>query len=298
VLAAAMSMTGAVSVVISSYEEGRALGDTIGAVLAATVTPREVLVVDDGSTDGSCHRPWPAPVRVLRQAHRGIAPARNRGAAAATQPNLVFLDAHCAVDAGWLGPLIDALERFPDGLVGPAVRDADEPRFVGLGAQLVDAQLRYRWRPVGVDQVAEVGLVPGGCLAVRRDRFLQGGGFGSFDGVGVEDVELALRWWRAGRPMLGVPASVVTHRFRAHPSYRADEQAWLQNVLRTGLLHLHGAHLRDCVTSCARFAPFAGAIATVLSEPWHTRQRTLLDTEVRSVASYIERWAPRAFSSA
>jgi hypothetical protein len=51
--------------------------------------------------------------------------------------------------------------------------------------------------------------------------------------------------------------------------YRTDEQAWLQNVLRTGLLHLQGSGLRDCVTSCARFAPFACAIATVLSEPWH-----------------------------
>jgi GT2 family glycosyltransferase len=166
-----------------------------------------------------------------------------------------------------------------------------------VGAQLVDAQLRYRWRPVRGGEVVEVGLVPGGCLAVRRDCFLHAGGFGPFDGVGVEDVELALRWWRAGRRMLGVPASSVTHRFRALSPYRTDEQAWLQNVLRTGLLHLQGSHLRDCVTSCARFAPFAGAIATVLSEPWHARHQALLSTEVRDVASYIDCWAPRAFAS-
>ena len=292
-----MSASAPVSVVISSYEEGPALADTVEAVLAGTVTPREIVVVDDGSTDGSCDGPWPAPVRVVRQPHRGIAPARNRGASVATQPSLVFLDAHCTVDAGWLGPLLDVLDRCPDGLAGPAVRDAGEPRFVGVGAELVDAQFRYRWRPVRSGEVVDVGIVPGGCLAVRRERFLAAGGFGSFDGVGVEDVELALRWWRAGRPMLGVPASVVTHRFRRRSSYRADEQAWLQNILRTGLLHLEGSQLADCVTSCARFAPFAGAIATVLSEPWHARQRALLSTEVRSVESYIDRWAPRAFSA-
>jgi glycosyltransferase involved in cell wall biosynthesis len=296
VLAVATIVTGPVSVVISSYEEGHALSDTIDAVLAATVTPREVVIVDDGSTDGSCGGPWPAAVRVVRQSHQGIAPARNRGASVATQPNLVFLDAHCTVEPGWLGPLLGVLERSADALAGPAVRDADEPRFVGVGAQLVDAQLRYRWRPVSGAEVVDVGLVPGGCLAVGRDRFLQAGGFGPFDGVGVEDVELALRWWRAGRPMLGVPASVVTHRFRARSSYRTDEQAWLQNVLRTGLLHLQGSHLRDCVTSCARFAPFACAIATVLSEPWHARHQALLTTQVRDVASYIECWAPCAFS--
>jgi GT2 family glycosyltransferase len=287
---------GPVSVVISSYEEGQALGETIEAVLAAESTPRDVVVVDDGSTDGSCDGPWPAPVRVVRQSHQGIAPARTRGASAATQPNLVFLDAHCTVEAGWLRPLLDVLGRFPDALVGPAVRDADEPRFVGVGAQLIDAQLRYRWHPLRGAEVVDVGLVPGGCLAVRRDRFLQAGGFGSFDGVGVEDVELAFRWWRAGRPMLGVPASVVTHRFRARASGRTDEQAWLQNVLRTGLLHLRGSQLRACITACAQFAPFAGAIATVLAEPWHKRHRALLTTQVRDMASYLDCWAPRAFS--
>lgn len=286
-----------VSVVISTRQEGDALTRTVRSVSAADPAPREIVVVDDGSTDGSTGRAWPGHVTVVRQEHAGIAPARNRGAGVAQQPILVFLDAHCLVEPGWLEPLLAALTEHPEAVVGPAVRDAADPRYLGCGANLVDALFTYRWcrAPVDRDALVEVGVVPGGCLAVRRDAFLRMGGFGPFTGTGAEDVELALRWWRAGHPLLGVPASVVTHRFRAVAPYRADHQAWLQNILRTALLHLTGEQLRACVTACARFWSFAPAIGTVLAEPWILDNRRLSDTEVRPIAAYLAQWAPGAF---
>ncbi|MGW2377911.1 hypothetical protein [Kitasatospora sp. NPDC001683] len=75
---------------------------------------------------------------------------------------------------------------MPDALVGPAVRDASDSRFVGCGAELVDALLTYRRRPVAGPGPIEVGLLPGGCLAVVRDRFLAEGGFAAFSGFGLE----------------------------------------------------------------------------------------------------------------
>lgn len=286
-----------VSVVVSAYQEGDRVAETIRSVASAAVRPRQLVLVDDGSTDGSCERDWPPWVRTLRGDHVGVAGARNRGARAADQPVLVFLDAHCVVDEGWLTPLVAALDRVPDALVGPAVRDASDSRFVGCGAELVDALLAYHWRPVAGPGPVEVGLLPGGCLAVARDRFLTAGGFGAFSGFGLEDVELALRWWRAGRPSLGVPGSVITHRFRILPPYRPEQQPWLQNILRTGLLHLPSPQLEASVLACARFSTFPGAIATVLAEPWVAAQQRLLATELRPVADYLDQWAPRAFGS-
>lgn len=292
-----MSLSAPVSVVISSFQEGAALAETVSSVSRANPVPREIVIVDDGSTDGSTERAWPLRVTVVRQQHIGIAAARNRGACEATQPTLVFLDAHCTVDDLWLEPILHALTEDPDALVGPAVRDADHPRYVGCGAQIVDTLFTYRWCQVATTErgAVDVGLVPGGCLAVRRDRFLRSGGFGPFTGFGIEDVELGLRWWRAGYPLLGAPGSVVTHRFRARPRQRPDHQAWLQNILRTALLHLSGEQLRACVTACARFWYFSTAIATVLSEPWMATHRRMSDTEVRTVAAYFDQWAPRAF---
>jgi GT2 family glycosyltransferase len=74
-----------VSVVIPSYNRADMLEATVRSVLAQTVAPLEVLVVDDGSTDDTpavCAR-FPAPVRTIRQENRGLPGARNRGIAEA-----------------------------------------------------------------------------------------------------------------------------------------------------------------------------------------------------------------------
>ncbi len=290
-----MSRVARVSVVISSYQEGEALARTVASVSAARPRPAEIVIVDDGSTDGSADRPWPAHVVLIRLPHTGIAAARNAGAHAAGQPALVFLDAHCTVDAGWLDPLLHTLARHPTALLGAAVRDEADPDRTGCGAQIVDALFTYRWLcPDGGrgEEPMEVGLVPGGCVAAGREEFLRLGGFAGFTGFGLEDVELSLRWWRAGRPMLGVPASLVAHQFRVHPPYRPEHQAWLRNILRTGLAHLPGEPLRACVLACSRFAGFGPAIASVLSEP-----RPPAPAERRSLDSYLGRWAPKAFTA-
>ena len=284
-----------VSVVISSFQEGDALAGTIASVEGAAVTPREIIIVDDGSSDGSCERDWPFHVRVVRQEHVGVAAARNRGTRDATQPVVVFLDAHCTVDSFWLKPLLDALDHAPDALVGPAVRDARHPCFIGCGGEIVDARFTYRWRQVIAGGLTDLGLVPGGCFAVRRDHFLEAGGFAPFSGFGLEDVELALRWWRAGHFLFGVPESVVTHSFRTNPPYPPDYQAWLQNILRTALWHLTGQRLHACVTACAQFPAFASAIAVVLAESWIPTCQRLSATEVRPVADYFDQWGPKAF---
>ena len=285
----------AASVVISSYDEGVSLSETVASLLDAHVRPLEIVIVDDGSSDGSCERTWQSPVRLIRQDHLGIAPARNLGALEATQPVIVFLDAHCSVDENWLEPLVDTLQQTPTALVGPAVRDERDRRFVGCGAELIDALLTYRWRAVTTDAPLEVGLVPGGCMALRRDTFLEMGAFAAFRGFGLEDVELGLRWWRAGLPAIGVPASVVTHHFRRVPPYRRDDQAWLENLLRTALLHLSRERLRACIIACSRFSTFSAAIATVLAEPWIEAHETLGGSEQRSIDAYFEQWAQAAF---
>jgi len=284
-----------VSVVISSFEEGEQLAETVKSVLLGSYTPLEIIIVDDGSTDGSCERDWPLNVRLLRQQHAGIARARNAGAEIAHQPVLVFLDAHCTVERSWLLPLLRVLESEPEALVGPAVRDAREPRYIGCGAEIVDAVFTYRWCHVNGPGVREVGIVPGGCLAIRRECFVSGGGFGPFHEYGLEDVDLALRWWRAGRPLLGVAESQVGHRFRVNAPYKAEQQAWVENVLRTALRHLGGEQLQSCVLLCSHLPTFNAAIAAVLAEPWISAREQIVKAERRTIDSYIEHWAPRAY---
>ena len=83
-----------VSVVIPSYNIRDYIGRTLRSVLDQTVRPLEILVVDDGSTDGTgdVAGGYPAPVRVIRQTNAGPSGARNTGILAARGEFVALLD--------------------------------------------------------------------------------------------------------------------------------------------------------------------------------------------------------------
>lgn len=83
-----------VSVVIPTFNGSRYLRETIDSALAQTIPPHEVIVVDDGSSDGTpgLVRGYATPVRLVEQANAGTAAARNTGLQAATGDFVAFLD--------------------------------------------------------------------------------------------------------------------------------------------------------------------------------------------------------------
>jgi glycosyltransferase involved in cell wall biosynthesis len=88
---------GKVSVVIPCYNQARFLGEAIQSVLCQGYTDLEIIVVDDGSKDGteevaSGYAKEDPRVRLIRQENRGLAAARNRGLAEAGGEYIVFLD--------------------------------------------------------------------------------------------------------------------------------------------------------------------------------------------------------------
>jgi glycosyltransferase involved in cell wall biosynthesis len=104
------------SVVIPAFNRREMLIEAIGSVLLQQYMDIEIIVVDDGSDDGSSEilaQRFPE-VHVLRQANQGPAAARNRGIAAATGELIAFLDS----DDLWLEHKIerelDLFRRFPE----------------------------------------------------------------------------------------------------------------------------------------------------------------------------------------
>lgn len=85
-----------VSVVIPTLDRLDLVGEAVASVLAQTAGDLELVVVDDGGTDGVAEvlpRRFPDPrLRVVRQDNRGASAARNRGAAETSAPWLAFLD--------------------------------------------------------------------------------------------------------------------------------------------------------------------------------------------------------------
>lgn len=84
-----------VSCIVPVYNGARFLGEGLDSILAQTHRDLEIIVVDDGSTDGSgdVARGFGDPVTVVRQDNAGPAAARNRGVAEATGDFVAFLDA-------------------------------------------------------------------------------------------------------------------------------------------------------------------------------------------------------------
>jgi len=108
----------AVSIVIPTYNRARLVGRAIDSALAASATGDEVIVVDDGSTDGTpaALAPYHGRIRYLRISHRGAGAARNRGVSVARSPLIAFLDS----DDEWMPDKLELqrtlMARRPDVL--------------------------------------------------------------------------------------------------------------------------------------------------------------------------------------
>jgi glycosyltransferase involved in cell wall biosynthesis len=113
-------MTPTISAIIPAYNHARFLAQAIESALAQTLPPVEVIVVDDGSTDETAEvlARYAGRIRVIHQANRGVAAARNAGAAAAVGDYLAFLDADDVWAPGKLAAQTARLLAEPDlGLV-------------------------------------------------------------------------------------------------------------------------------------------------------------------------------------
>jgi glycosyltransferase involved in cell wall biosynthesis len=180
-----------VSTVVPVYNAERYLAAAVESVLAQRHRPLELIVVDDGSTDGTAAvaRRFGDALRYEYQANAGQSEARNRGLALARGPLLAFLDA----DDRWM----------PDKLVLQVAALTAEPPLeavFGHVRQFVSPDLS----PAAAARIryhAEVmpGHVPGAML-IRREAWERVGGFdarwhiGEFVHWWARATELGLRW--------------------------------------------------------------------------------------------------------
>ncbi|HEX6123839.1 MAG TPA: glycosyltransferase family A protein [Pyrinomonadaceae bacterium] len=123
-----MSSARTISVIIPTYNYGRFVSEAITSALRQTYEPSEIVVVDDGSTDGTAEivQGFGERVRYLRQERAGVCAARNLGVANTTGHYIAFLDADDIWEPIKLEKQIQKFEADPEvGLVHCGMREFD-----------------------------------------------------------------------------------------------------------------------------------------------------------------------------
>jgi GT2 family glycosyltransferase len=286
------------SVVIPAHNEGDNLVDTVECVLEnALELPLEVIVVDDGSSDGSGDavrtRFAACPnVTVVNGEGLGVAGARNFGAHRACGEVLIFLDGHCYTPPGCLQALIQPLDNPAIGMVGPAIGNLSNPQAAaGAGAQWHNPLLDWHWLPVSGQDTFPVPLIIGCCQAVRRADFERLGGFDAgLTRWGSEDFELALRIWLMGFEVVSQPSARVYHLFRGKHPYAVSHEDVIYNRLRMGLLHFSDARCAHIIDAHRGYPGFSNAMIRLLNSDTMEQRRRLFQMRQRDDDWYFGRF--------
>lgn len=214
-------MRHAVSCIIPVFNGEAYLGEALESVFTQTLLPAEVIVVDDGSTDGTRDviDRFGGRIRYVRQDNRGPAAARNHGIALATGPLLAFLDA----DDLWLPPKLDRqAQRFAER--NDLQVSVTQVRNFWIEELRAEAEAMHDHR---LAAAALPGYVPQTMLA-RRDVFARVGPFDERLRIG-EDTDWFLRATDLGTVMELLPEVLV--RRRLHRTNLSRSDAELQNNL-------------------------------------------------------------------
>lgn len=213
----------AVSVIIPAYNASQTLPQTLAALTAnAFGESAEIIVVDDGSTDNTSAVARAFDVRLITlKQNVGAARAKNIGARAARGGLLFFTDADILTPPDILARLARAFQTCAcDGVVG--LLDETIP-YVNWASQFKNLWMNFTYaRFAGGDRI---GLFYTSAAAMRRDCFLQLGGFDeNYRGASTaEDTEFGQRAWGAGANIVLEPSLRVQHLKRYTAANVLDE---------------------------------------------------------------------------
>lgn len=212
------------SVVIVNYDGARLLTSCLRAVARQAAASYEIIVVDNGSSDGSrelVRREFPDVSLVALERNTGFAAGNNVGCARARGRFLAFLNNDAEPDADWLARSITALNADPGAALAtarvvyahdPAILDSAGDGWTMWGGGFK----RGHGQPVeSAREAREVFAACGAACVIRRDVFERIGGFDEDFFLSHEDIDLSYRVQLLGYRCLYVADAVVRHAVSA-----------------------------------------------------------------------------------
>lgn len=175
----------------------------------------DVIVVDDGSTDGTKevvenYAEGEEKVKLVKQENAGPAAARNTGADEAEGKYLLFTDSDCVPESNWISEMVSSLER--EGVIGVQGRYRCLNKD-SLLARFIQYEIEERYERMEKDEY--IDFVGSYSAGYRKDEFMEVGGFDEeFKRASGEDPDLSYRLDEKGYKMVFNQEAIVKHK---HP---------------------------------------------------------------------------------
>jgi glycosyltransferase involved in cell wall biosynthesis len=216
------SQNGDVTVIVTCFNYGAFLAESVHSALAQEGGEPHVIVVDDGSTDADtlvALERLPPQVELVRQANAGVAAARNEGLRRAQTPYVLALDADDRLADGSLRALRGALEADAEVEAEADPQIGFSYGFIGFFGAWEGAMKLAPYDPYRLLFRHSIGP----SALVRRELFADVGGYDSAF-RGYEDWDLWLHALQCG--WRGRRVEQVTHLYRRHgPTRHHDARA-------------------------------------------------------------------------
>lgn len=246
-------MTPAVSIIITNYNYGAFIAEAIESALAQTFTDREIIVIDDASTDNSIEIATRYPVRVLRQENSGVCVARNNALSLASGRYVMFLDADDRLVPTAVEHMVALLDR--------------QPAHVAY----VYGQMRYFGRKDGIFasmpfdpvKLMQANFVCATTL-IRREILVEAGGYDDGFRMLREDWELYIRLCRKGFVGIFLPEVVLEYRKHKEPTGTSTRRVKTFSIAK--LFYLYP----DAVWRLFIRHPVRYGVGIVMSRAWRT----------------------------
>jgi GT2 family glycosyltransferase/glycosyltransferase involved in cell wall biosynthesis len=231
-------LSGLASIIILNWNGKDLLAQGLPSVVEAVRRdgrPHEILVVDNGSIDGSVdfvQANFPQVGILALPSNLGFAEGNNAGVQAAKHDVVVLLNNDMVADPGFLKPLLEGFGPKTFAVSSQIFLQNSEVRREETGkttAAFRRGIIDYSHCPLDQKPLSRpyypAFWAGGGSSAFHRERFLKLGGFQAlYSPAYVEDTDLSYQAWKLGWEVLFAPASVVYHRHRTSSNRRFTSQ--------------------------------------------------------------------------
>ena len=203
-------MSAGVTAIVVTYDSAEVL---LGCLLALRAEGVPVIVVDNASSDDTRAIAAAHGAQLMANArNEGYGRANNAGVAACRTPHALILNPDLVVQPGAVAALLEAAARYPEaGLYAPCIVEPSGRVFLQPRSLLSPPHLNLAGAMPLPEGDACLPFLSGACLLVRRDLFLELGGFDPEIFLFYEDDDLCRRMREAGHALVHVHAARAAH---------------------------------------------------------------------------------------